>query len=95
MFNGTFLQRMAPVCRKEIALLLKSTHLETGHVLKMILQYQLIVEDHKKRAVLLLQCVSAYFLFVSVFFRWLVFVIFSLDGHHPEFLLGDTTHIFM
>jgi hypothetical protein len=66
---------------------IKVTHLEAGHILKMILQYQLIVEDHKKIAILLLQCVSAYFLFVSVIFRLLVFVIFSLDGHNPGFLL--------
>jgi len=66
---------------------IKITHLEAGRVLKMILQYQLMVEDHKKIAILLLQCVSAHFLFGSVLFRWLVFDIFSLDGHHPEFLL--------
>jgi hypothetical protein len=60
---------MAPVCRKEIALLLKIAHLEAGHVLKMILQYHLMVEDHKKIAILLLQCVSAYFLFVSIIFQ--------------------------
>lgn len=66
---------------------IKIAHLEGGHVLKMILQYQLMVEDHRKIAILLLQCVSAYFLFVSVLFRWLVFDIFSLNGHHPEFLL--------
>jgi hypothetical protein len=66
---------------------IKITHLEADHVLKVILQYQLMVEDHKKQAILLLQCVSAYFLFVSVIFRWLVLVIFSLDDHHPAFLL--------
>jgi len=38
---------------------IKITHLEAGHVLKMILQYQLMVEDNKKIAILLLQCVSA------------------------------------
>jgi len=53
----------------------------------MILQYQLMVKHDKKIAILLLQGVSAYFLFVNVFFRWLVFVIFSLDDHNPEFLL--------
>jgi hypothetical protein len=74
---------------------IKITHLEAAHVLKMILQYQLTFEDHKKIAILLLQCVTAYFFFfVSVIFRWLVFVIFSLDGHNPEFLLWEL-HIFM
>jgi len=74
-------------CLQKRSTFLKTTHLEAGQVLKMILQYQLMVKHDKKIAILLLQGVSAYFLFVNVFFRWLVFVIFSLDDHNPEFLL--------
>jgi len=42
---------------------IKITHLEAGHVLKRILQYQLMVKDHKKDSnFITLLCVSIFFI---------------------------------